>query len=217
MCWPGSRRSTMTRASRSRVTPPTRSGRCVARSRTWIRNVDEVATSALVHRAGAPRSRTGSDPPSSPLRWRIRVSSSRRGRDCMTIDSAREFGRSLEDFEVGAVYRHPLGRTITEADNVWFTALTMNTNQLHFNHHYAASGRFQRPLVNSTLTLAVVTGLSVGDVSQHAVANLGWDDIRLPNPVFVGDTLYAESRVEDVRESASQPTAGIVTVRTRGI
>ena len=129
----------------------------------------------------------------------------------------RSFGRCLEDFEVGAVYQHPLGRTVTEADNVWFTALTMNTNQLHFNDHYAAAGTFGRPLVNSTLTLAIVTGLSVVDISQHAVANLGWDDIKLPHPVFVGDTLYAESRVDDVRESASRPTAGIVTVRTRGL
>jgi itaconyl-CoA hydratase len=118
---------------------------------------------------------------------------------------------------VGAVYRHPLGRTITEADNVWFTVLTMNTNQLHFNNHYAADGLFNRALVNSTLTLAVVTGLSVIDVSQHAVANLGWDDVRLPHPVFVGDTLYAESLVDEVRPSKSRPHTGVLQVRTRGL
>jgi itaconyl-CoA hydratase len=127
------------------------------------------------------------------------------------------FGRCLEDFEVGAVYRHPLGRTVTETDNVWFTALTMNTNQLHFNDHYSEQGLFGRPLVNSTLTMAIVTGLSVIDISQHAVANLGWDEVRLPHPLFVGDTLYAESRVEEVRPSRSRPDAGIVTVRTRGM
>jgi acyl dehydratase len=127
------------------------------------------------------------------------------------------FGRCFEDFAVGDLYRHPLGRTITETDNVWFTALTMNTNQLHFNNDYSTDGLYGRPLVVSTLTLAVVTGLSVLDVSQHAVANLGWDEVRMPAPVFVGDTLYADSRVEEVRESTKRPTVGIVTVRTRGI
>jgi acyl dehydratase len=135
----------------------------------------------------------------------------------MPDDASRPYGRCLEDFEVGAIYRHPLGRTITETDNVWFTALTMNTNQLHFNNDYATDGMFGRALVVSTLTLAVVTGLSVMDVSQHAVANLGWDNVRLSNPVFVGDTLYAETRVDAVRESASRPNAGIVSVRTRGL
>jgi itaconyl-CoA hydratase len=127
------------------------------------------------------------------------------------------FGRCFEDFAVGDVYCHPLGRTITETDNVWFTALTMNTNQLHFNNHYATDGLFGRALVVSTLTLAVVTGLSVIDVSQNAVANLGWDEVKMPAPVFVGDTLYAESRVEQARPSASRPTTGIVTVKTRGL
>ena len=135
----------------------------------------------------------------------------------MTDTAMPGFGRCLEDFEVGAVYQHPLGRTITETDNVWFTALTMNTNQLHFNNDYATDGLFGKALVVSTLTLAVVTGLSVMDVSQHAVANLGWENVRMSNPVFVGDTLYAETRVDGVRESASRPNAGIITVRTRGL
>jgi itaconyl-CoA hydratase len=127
------------------------------------------------------------------------------------------FGRCFEDFAVEDLYQHPLGRTITETDNVWFTALTMNTNQLHFNNDYSTDGLYARPLVVSTLTLAVVTGLSVLDVSQHAVANLGWDEVRMVAPVFVGDTLYADSRVEQVRESKSRPEVGIVTVFTRGI
>lgn len=126
-------------------------------------------------------------------------------------------GRYFEDFAVGDVYRHGLGRTITDTDNTWFTLLTMNTNELHFNDHVAAGGEFGRPLVNSGFSVALVLGLSVGDVSQHAVANLGWDDIRLVAPVFVGDTIYAESLVTDARPSASRPRAGVVTVRTQGL
>ena len=126
-------------------------------------------------------------------------------------------GRYFEDFEVGDVYQHPLGRTISEADNTWFTLLTMNTNQMHFNAHYAERSPFGKLLVNSGLTVAMVLGQSVTDVSQNAIANLGWDDIRLTSPVFVGDTLYAESLVVDKRESASRPYAGIVTAKTRGL
>ena len=125
-------------------------------------------------------------------------------------------GRCLEDFTVGDVYRHRLGRTITTTDNSWFTQLTLNTNPLHFDHHYASRTRFGRPLVNSTFTLALVTGLSVADVSQNAVANLGWDDVQLPNPVFEGDTVYAQSEVYEVRPSSSNPDVGVVTVRTTG-
>lgn len=125
-------------------------------------------------------------------------------------------GRCLEDFAVGDVYRHRLGRTITTTDNSWFTQLTLNTNPVHFDHHYARQTRFGRPLVNSTFTLALVTGLSVPDVSQNAVANLGWDDVRLPNPVFEGDTIYAQSEVVDVRPSATNPDVGIVIVQTTG-
>ena len=132
-------------------------------------------------------------------------------------DQAPILGRFLEDFTVGDVYKHPLGRTITAADNAWFTLLTMNTNQMHFNDHYASQSTFGQQLVNSGLTVAMVLGQSVLDVSQNAVANLGWDSIRLVHPVFVGDTLYAESLVLDVRESKSRPYAGIVHVRTRGI
>ncbi len=125
-------------------------------------------------------------------------------------------GNFFEDFAVGDVYRHQLGRTISEADNTWFTLLTCNTLQAHFNADYAARTEFGKPLVVSTLTLAVVTGLSVADISQNAVANLGWDKVRLPKPVFVGDTLYAESEILETRPSASRPGNGIVRVHTRG-
>jgi acyl dehydratase len=125
-------------------------------------------------------------------------------------------GRYLDDFEVGDVYQHSFGRTITESDNIWFTLLTNNAHQVHFNSDYAKKTEFGRPLVVSTLTLAIVTGLSVQDVSMNAIANLGWNDVRLTAPVFAGDTLYAESEVLSVRPSESRPDQGIVTVRTRG-
>ena len=125
-------------------------------------------------------------------------------------------GRFYEDFAVGDVYPHPLGRTITSTDNSWFTLLTQNTAPLHFDHHYASQTEFGRPLVNSTLTLALVTGQSVTDVSQNVMANLGWDEVRLPHPVFEGDTIYSRSEVLTLRESRSRPNVGIVTVRTTG-
>jgi acyl dehydratase len=125
-------------------------------------------------------------------------------------------GRYYEEFVVGDVYEHRPGRTLSEADNTWFTLLTMNQHPLHFDAAYGAATEFKRPLVNSCLTLAVVTGMSVADVSQKTVANLGWDKIRLTAPVFAGDTIYAESEVIDKRESKSRPHHGIVTVRTTG-
>jgi len=127
------------------------------------------------------------------------------------------FGRYYEDFTPGDVYEHRPGRTISEADNTWFTLLTMNTHPLHFDAAYAAQSEFGRPLVNSCLTLSIVVGMSVRDVSQKAIGNLGWNDIKLTAPVFAGDTLYAESEVLAKRESQSRPTQGIVTVRTRGL
>jgi acyl dehydratase len=126
-------------------------------------------------------------------------------------------GRHLEDFEPGDVFRSRLGRTISEADNTWFTCLTMNTNQVHFNAAFAERTRFGRLLVNSCLTVALVTGLSVPDTSENATANLAWTDIRLPNPVYVGDTLWAESEILEVRRSRSRPSTGIVSMRTRGV
>ena len=126
------------------------------------------------------------------------------------------FGRCFEDFTVGDIYEHRPGRTISEADNTWFTLLTMNKHPLHFDAAYAAKSEWKKPLVNSALTLSIVAGMSVSDVSQKAIANLGWDKIKLTGPVFVGDTIYAESEVLDVRESKSRPTQGIVTVKTTG-
>jgi itaconyl-CoA hydratase len=126
-------------------------------------------------------------------------------------------GRVFEDFEVGDVYEHPLGRTILAADNSWFTLLTMNTNPIHFDANYCAKTEFGKPLVNSCLTLAIVTGQSVIDLSQNAVANLAWDEIRLPNPVFEGDTIYSKSEVLNKRESKSRPDVGIVHVKTTGV
>ncbi|RYH06805.1 MaoC family dehydratase [Tropicimonas sp. IMCC6043] len=125
-------------------------------------------------------------------------------------------GLDFEDFEVGDIYEHWPGRTITETDNIWFTNLTMNTHPLHFDVNYAAQSEFGKPLVNSTLTLAIVTGMTVSSTSQKAIANLGWEEIKLPNPVFVGDTLYAETEVLGKRESKSRPAAGIVRVRHSG-
>jgi itaconyl-CoA hydratase len=125
-------------------------------------------------------------------------------------------GRFFEDFEVGDVYEHPLGRTVTTTDNLWFTLLTQNTAPIHFDHHYAARTEFGKPLVDSTFTLALVTGQSVTDVSQNVFANLGWDEVRLPRPVFEGDTIYSSSEVLEKRESRSRANVGIVTVRTTG-
>jgi len=125
-------------------------------------------------------------------------------------------GRFFEDFEIGDVFEHPLGRTITSADNIWFTLLTQNTAPIHFDHHYASQTEFGKPLVNSALTLALVTGQSVTDISQNVMANLGWDEVRLPSPVFEGDTIYSRSEVLECRESKSRKNVGIVTVRSTG-
>jgi itaconyl-CoA hydratase len=125
-------------------------------------------------------------------------------------------GRFFEDFTIGDSYQHPLGRTVTTTDNMWFTLLTQNTAPIHVDHHYAAQTTFGKPLVDSTFTLALVTGQSVTDISQNVFANLGWDEVRLPRPVFEGDTIYSQSEVLQARESASHPDVGIVTVRTTG-
>ena|SRR5487761_1973036 len=125
-------------------------------------------------------------------------------------------GRFFEDFTVGDVYEHALGRTVTTTDNLWFTLLTQNTAPIHFDHHYAAQTAFGKPLVDSTFTLALVTGQSVSDVSQNVFANLGWDDVRLPHPVFEGDTIYSQSETLMARESRSRSDVGVVTVFTTG-
>src|SRR6266851_2253801 len=125
-------------------------------------------------------------------------------------------GRVFEDFAVGDVYEHPLGRTILDADNVWFTCLTMNTNPIHFDSEYASQTEFKRRLVNSCFTLSLVTGQSVTDLTMNGVANLGWDEVRLPNPLFEGDTVYSRSEVLEKRESKSRPNVGIVRFKTTG-
>src|SRR4051795_13327608 len=118
--------------------------------------------------------------------------------------------------QVGEVYRSRFGRTVLEADNLWFTLLTLNTNPIHFDAAYAATTEWEKPLVDSTFTLALVTGLSVVDVSERAV-NLGWREVTLPAPVFAGDTIRAETEILSKRESQSRPGFGVVTVRTRGL
>jgi acyl dehydratase len=125
-------------------------------------------------------------------------------------------GRLYEDFEVGDVYEHPIGRTILGADNTWFTLMTMNTNPVHFDYNYSAKTEFGKPLINSCLTLAILTGESVIDLTQNVFANLGWDEVRMPNPVFEGDTIYSKSEVLETRESKSRPNVGIVRVKTTG-
>lgn len=126
------------------------------------------------------------------------------------------FGRYYEDFVVGHIYEHRPGRTITDNDNIWFTLLTMNTHPAHFDYEYAAKTEFGKPLICSPLTVAILVGMSVSDVSQKAIANLGWTDIAMTHPLFPGDTLYGETEVLEKRESASRPQQGIVTVRTTG-
>ncbi len=126
-------------------------------------------------------------------------------------------GLYYEDFEVGDVFEHRPGRTITDVDNIWMTLLTMNVQQVHFDAAYAAKTEWKKMLVDSTFTLALLTGMSVRTVSAKVVANLGWDKVKATHPVFAGDTLYAESTVLSKRESKSRPTQGIVTVSTRGV
>lgn len=126
-------------------------------------------------------------------------------------------GRVYEDFEVGDIYEHPLGRTLSDTDNTWFSCLTMNTNPIHVDAEYSSRTEFKRPLMNSCLTLALVTGQSVTDLTVNGVANLGWDEVRLPHPLFAGDTVHARSEVLSKRESKSRPTVGIVTVKTIGV
>jgi itaconyl-CoA hydratase len=126
-------------------------------------------------------------------------------------------GLYWEDFEPGDVFEHRPGRTVLDVDNAYFTLLTLNIQQVHFDAAYAAKTEWKKMLVDSTFTLALLTGMSVRTVSAKVVANLGWDKVKATHPVFAGDTLYAESTVLHKRESKSRPTQGIVTVSTRGI
>lgn len=126
-------------------------------------------------------------------------------------------GPFFEDFAVGDVFEHAAGRTVTETDNVWFSLLTQNPQPMHLDRRYAQGTEFGKPLVNSTFTLALVTGQSVADLSLNVFANLGWDEVRLPNPVYEGDTVSSRSEVLEARESSSRPEVGIVSVRTTGV
>lgn len=126
------------------------------------------------------------------------------------------FGRYFEDFEVGDIYEHRPNRTVTETDNTWFTLLTMNTHPMHFDAEYAKHSEFGKCIICSPLTVAILVGMSVTDVSQKAIANMGWTDIKMTHPLFAGDTLSGESEVLGKRESKSRPNAGLVTVKTRG-
>jgi len=125
-------------------------------------------------------------------------------------------GRLFEDFAIGDIYYHPFGKTVTEADNQMFTLMTQNVSKTHVDRNYAAGTAYKLPLVNSTFTLALVTGQSTMDLSMNVFANLGWDEVRMPAPVYEGDTIYSRSKVLDLRESASRPAMGVVTVATEG-
>jgi itaconyl-CoA hydratase len=125
-------------------------------------------------------------------------------------------GRVFEDFEVGDIYEHPLGRTVLDADNIWFSCLTQNTNPIHFDGEYSKRTQFKKRLVNSCFTLALVTGQSVIDLTVNGVANLGWDDVKLPNPLFEGDTVYSRTEVLETRASKTKDNIGIVRVKTTG-
>jgi itaconyl-CoA hydratase len=126
-------------------------------------------------------------------------------------------GRVFEDFVVGDVYEHPFGKTVTQADNQWFTLLTQNVAKVHVDANFARQTEFGRPLVNSAFTLALVTGQSTIDLSMNVFANLGWDEVRMPHPVFEGDTIYSRSQVLATRPSASRPHLGLVTVSSTGV
>ncbi len=126
------------------------------------------------------------------------------------------FGRYFEDFALGDAYEHRPGKTVLESDNHLFTLLTLNTHPLHFDREYGAATEFGQNLINSTYTLALLIGMSVSDLSQKTIANLGMDEVKFTAPVFAGDTLYAESEVIAKRESASRPGQGIVEVRSIG-
>jgi acyl dehydratase len=133
-----------------------------------------------------------------------------------TVVLGRDRGNYLEDFLPGQVFEHWPGRTITEADNIQFSLLTMNQHPMHCDAAFAAGSEFGKPLVNSALTLAIVVGMTVNDISFNSIANLGWKEIRLVAPVFPGDTVYARTEVTEVRESRSRPGQGVVTTRTEG-
>src|SRR3954466_15204869 len=128
---------------------------------------------------------------------------------------AHRYGRYLEEFEVGAVYKHWPAKTVTEADDHLFCLLTMNHHPLHINDLYASQSQQGKNVVVGPLVYSLALGMSVSDVSGKAIANLATEDLKHPAPVFHGDTLFAESEVLDVRPSESKPDRGVVRVQTR--
>lgn len=126
-------------------------------------------------------------------------------------------GRYFEDFAAGQVYRHWPGRTVTEADDTWFSLVTMNQNPLHIDEHYASQLQHGRRLVNGTFVFSLIVGMSVADMSLKAIANLEYESVKHTGPVWHGDTLYAESTVIEKTESKSKSDRGIVYIQTRGI
>jgi acyl dehydratase len=125
-------------------------------------------------------------------------------------------GHYYEEFEVGQTFQHSIRRTITEADNVWFSALTHNPAPLHLDAEYMKNSEFGKPIVNSCLTLGFIVGISVGDTTASTtVANLGWKEVRFPHPLFHGDTIHIETEVLEMRDSKSRPENGIVTFAHR--
>jgi acyl dehydratase len=126
------------------------------------------------------------------------------------------YGLHYEQFVVGDIFEHRPGRTVTELDNIWQSLINMNNHPAHIDLAYAQQTEFKKLLVNSSVTLSIVSGMTVATMSARAIANLGWDEVRLPNPVYVGDTLYAESEVVSKRESRSRQGQGIVTIKVIG-
>ena len=126
-------------------------------------------------------------------------------------------GVYFDELKLGQIFKHPIRRTITEADNVWFSALTHNPAQLHLDEEYCRTEtEYGQRIVNSCFTLGLMTGISVGDTTLGvAIANLGWDEVRFPKPLFHGDTVHIETEVIELRESKSRPDAGIVTFMHR--
>ena len=127
-----------------------------------------------------------------------------------------DYGLYYEEFNIDDIYEHWPGRTITDTDNIWQSLLVMNTHPLHINVEYGKKTEFKKNLVSSLVTFGIINGMTVNILSAKAIANLGWDKVRLTHPVFVGDTLYAQSKIIDKRLSKHHPSRGIITAEVKG-